>query len=281
MKQDYFHLYSGPKFSEKDSENPELLNLIDDYLLKRRGYIVKMPKPGESVVACMSGGLDSTANIAMLLEEYKLEVYPFFIKRGQSCYVYEKEAVDYFDAFFSARYPKLYHQVKEIEIITPPKAYKKELKAGLTSNNISYPARNSIIFLTGAEYGYTLSRNGKTIKTLFASHVSSDGSFHCSQTWTRLTNLTICTCLNDYEWQFISLPIETAFDNYYDKDVYVSYCEKHAIPLEHTRTCVKDNIIACGDCPPCWERRRVYRDLGIPDKKQYLYPMAKTIPTHY
>lgn len=281
MNDPYSNLKSGPQFSEKESENPELLTLLDSYFVVKRGHIVTMPKPGEAVVACMSGGLDSTANIAMLLEQYGLVVYPFFINRGQSCYQYEKEAVTHYDSYFSQRYPDQYHPVCEIEITTPPAAYKERLKASLTSNNISYPARNSVIFLIGAEYGYSLRSEGVTIHTLFASHVSSDGSFHCSQTWTRLTNMTICHIMNDYQWQFISLPIETAFGNYYDKDVYIRFCQEHNIPLDMTRTCVKENETACGDCPPCWERRRVYRDLGVDDTKQYLKPMAKTIPTSY
>jgi len=86
--------------------------------------------------------------------------------------------------------------------------------------------------------------------------------------------------MNDWEWQFISIPIETAFGNYYDKDVYIKFCEKHNIPLYHSRTCVKKGD-PCGSCPPCWERRRAFAKLGTKDIDNYLNPMPKEMPKNY
>lgn len=65
------------KFREKINEDLMLLESLDEIFKKKRGYIVKMPKEGSSVVSCFSGGQDSVANIGILLKEYKLNVYPF------------------------------------------------------------------------------------------------------------------------------------------------------------------------------------------------------------
>ncbi len=272
----------------KVNEDVDMLDMLDGYFKKKRSYVVKMPKPGESVVACLSGGQDSVANIGILLEEFKLNVYPFFINRGQSNYKFEKASAEYFNKFYKKRYPKLYHDYLEIKVPTPGTEYKdllREAKKHVDSiplrHNISYPARNPIIFLTGMEYGYSLQAKGAKINTIFASHVSSDSSYHCSQTWTRLMNLLMCQILNDYSWQFISIPIETAFKNYFDKDIYIKWAYEHDIPLHFARTCVKGFTHECGDCPTCWDRRRCYNEAGIEDPTIYKYPMSDKFPTYY
>ncbi len=55
-----------------------LLDILDSYFQKKRGYIVKMPEPGSSVVACLSGGQDSVANIGLLMIEYGTKRLPIF-----------------------------------------------------------------------------------------------------------------------------------------------------------------------------------------------------------
>lgn len=267
--------------ADKDSENLPLLDLLDNYFRGQRGYVVRMPDQGTPVVACMSGGGDSITNIAILLKEYGLTVYPFFVNRGQSNYRFEKAAVNYFDTYFKKQFPDQYFPCKELTVDTPAREYKSLLTETLTSNHISYPSRNSVIFLTGAEYGYALKQRGVNITTMFAAHLSSDRSMHCSLTWTRITNLTLCHIMNNKDWQFISLPIEREFGNYYDKDVFVRYCLRHEIPLEKTRTCVKDTEVQCGICPCCWDRRRCYAEVGVDDPTEYLFPMPDSQPKDY
>ncbi|MFH1656531.1 MAG: 7-cyano-7-deazaguanine synthase [Candidatus Nealsonbacteria bacterium] len=276
------------KFKNKENEDQKLFKIYNNILKKKRGYVVKMPERGENVVVCLSGGQDSVANIGILLKEFGLNVYPFFINRGQSNYKYEKKSVDYFNKFYKKNFPKLYNNYKEIKVATPGIEYKNLLRKTkkMVDNiplrhNISYPARGSIVFLTGMEYGYSLKAKGIEIKTLFASNMSSDFSYHCSQTWVRSMNILFCQILNDWDWQFISLPIETEFGNHYDKDVFIKWADKNGIPLHKARTCVKSFKIECGDCPTCWDRRRGYKDAGVGDKTKYKFQMSKNYPTYY
>jgi len=148
-------------------------------------------------------------------------------------------------------------------------------------HNISYPARGPIVFLTGTEYGYSLQAQGVDVKTIFASNMSSDFSYHCSQTWVRLMNILFCQILNDWSWQFISLPIETEFGNHFDKDVFIKWAYDNGIPLHKARTCVKSFNIECGDCPTCWDRRRGYKEAGVKDPTKYKFPMSEKYPTYY
>lgn len=276
------------KFENKVNEDLNLLKGFEKILKAKRSYVISMPKPGNNVVACLSGGQDSVANIGILLKEFKLNVYPFFINRGQSNYKYEKKSCDYFNKFFLKKFPKLYHNYIEIKVMTPGREYKnllRQAKRRVDSlplrHNISYPARNPIIFLTGMEYGYALMAKGVKVNTVFASHVSSDSSYHCSQTWTRLMNILMCQILNDWSWQFISIPIETFYNNYYDKNIYIKWAYKNGIPIHKARTCVKKYRIDCGDCPTCWDRRRAYKEAGIKDPTRYRFKMSSSYPTYY
>lgn len=275
-------------FGGKVNEDKSLLSVVDDIFREKRGFIVKMPKAKESVATCFSGGQDSIANIAILLEEFKLNVYPFFINHGQSNYKFERESCEWFNDFFKEKYPGLYHDYLEIGCNAPGLEYKdllREAKRMVDSlplrHNISYPARNPIIFLTGMEYGYALQARDVSINTIFAAHVSSDSSYHCSLTWGRIMNLLMCQITNDWNWQFISLPIEREFGNYYDKDVWIKWCIEQGVPIERARTCVKKSDLQCGDCPTCWDRRRAYKELGLRDPVPYLFEMGENYPTYY
>lgn len=276
------------KFEDKVNEDPRLLESLNQILRDKRGYVIKIPQKGESVVACLSGGMDSVINIAMLMKEYGLKVYPFFVNRGQSSYKYEKQSVDYFNSYFKEKFPDLYNDYLEINVPTPGNEYKDLLRNTKRKvddvplrHNISYPARNPIIFLTGMEYGYSLMSKGVNIKNVFASYVASDSSYHCGQTNTRLMNILFCQILNSWDWQFISIPTELELGNYFDKDVLIKWGYKNEIPMHKARTCVKKFDIECGDCPACWDRRRGFKEAGIPDLTEYKFEMSSEYPTYY
>src|SRR3989338_9875603 len=136
------------KIDDKVNEDVNVLKNFSGILKDKRGYVIKMPAKSESVVACLSGGQDSVANIGILLKEFGLNVYQFFINRGQSNYKYEKEAVDYFNAFYKKKFPGLYHDYLEITVNTPGVEYKDLLRKTKRMvddiplrHNISYPAR--------------------------------------------------------------------------------------------------------------------------------------------
>lgn len=276
------------KFSQKKNEDFKVIKVIDRIFRDKRGYVVKMPPKRSSVVCCMSGGADAVSNIFILMNKFGYEVFPFFINRGQSCYEWENTAINYFDKFFKKRFPNLYHYTKKIKVNTPASEYKDDLREVKKkyyqierSAHISYPARNSIIFLTGMEYALSLRNIGKKINTVFVAHVASDTSFHCSLTWQRILNLETCHIINDYNFQYISLPIEIELGNYYDKDVLIKYCDENGLDLSKTRSCIKPNKTHCGVCPCCWDRRRCFLKAGITDKTKYLLPYPKKSEGYY
>jgi len=269
-------------------EDLTVINAIEKVFKEKRGYIIKKPKPNEPVLACMSGGLDSICNITVLLEELKVQVYPFFLDREQTNYKYEKASVMFFNKYFKKRYPDLYHDVLEIKLVSPAWAYKDMLRDThkmkdnlIYRHDVAYPARNSIIFLTGMDYGYALQSRGIFPKTVFGATLSSDFLYHSSLTSIRITNLLMCNVTGDWDWQYISIPIEKEFANGYDKDVYVKFNTEKNIPLEKTRSCPKKSKIQCGTCLPCWDRRMAFKKIGIKDKTPYLKSLKEEIPKEY
>jgi len=276
------------KIEEKGNEDLKLVKIADNIFKEKRGYVVKMPRKGSPVVCCMSGGGDAVSTIFILMNEFGYKVFPFFINRGQSCLKWERGAIHYYDKIFRKKFPNLYNETLEIKVATPAREYKDNLREvkkkfyGVEhSAHVSYPVRNSIIFLTGAEYALSLRNKDTKIDTVFVAHVSSDTSYHCSLTWQRLLNLEACHVLNDWKFQFISLPIEPELGNYFDKDVFVKYCHEKGFDLSYTRSCIKPGKIHCGTCPCCWDRRRCFLEAGIEDKTRYLKPYPEKSGGYY
>src|SRR3989344_4712471 len=65
----------------KIREDTQIRKNIETLLLKARKYVFKMPAPGSTVAAMMSGGLDTTVVIGLLLKKYKLNIIPFYFER--------------------------------------------------------------------------------------------------------------------------------------------------------------------------------------------------------
>lgn len=277
------------KLNEKRRvEDAFLLEQTDNIFRSKRGYVVKMPEPGAPVAICVSGGIDSISQLFILMEEFKLNVYPCFLNREQTNSAEETKSVDFFNDYFSKKYPALFHGIKKIDLITPSNDYKELLRAAkgmqddpLMRRDVSYPARNPIIYLTAMEYAYSLQSRGLEIKSIFGAFPNSDYLYHSSLTALRLLNLLICHITHDWKWQVISIPIEKEFGNCYDKDVYLRYCHEKGLPLEKTRSCPKDGAIHCGECLPCWDRRNAFKQAGIEDKTEYEKPFNEEIPFAY
>lgn len=259
-------------------EDPKVLEMVNEILLFRRGYIFRLPSPGSSVVAGVSGGLDSIINLGVLMEELGLKVYPFFINRGQTNYKWEKRSIQFFNDFYKKRYPKQYNDCLEIKLNTPANEYKDFLRKTknlgdnpFLRNTVAYPARNPIIALTGMEYAYSLQSQRIYIKTVFTTHTADDPVLHSSLTVLRTDNLLMCQITGDYNWSFTSIPMEVEVKNYYGKSRYIKWGVENELPLEETRSCYKNHRDHCGVCSPaCLNRRKAFEESGFKDLTKYM-----------
>ena len=137
--------------------------------------------------------------------------------------------------------------------------------------NVAYPSRNSTIALTCMEYAYALQSKGVYPKTVFSVHTADDPVLHSSLTAVRVANLLMCQITADYNWQFISLPIEKELGNYFGKARLVKWAYENDIPLEKTRSCYKASKEHCGECfPACKNRKKAFADADIEDSTSYI-----------
>lgn len=258
------------ELAHRKFENPELLKDIESVIQKNRGYIYKLPLKGSSVVSSLSGGADSTVTVAILLEEFGLDVYPYFVKRSQRNSGEEWKSVEYFSNFFKKRYPDQYHDPLVMEVPNPASEIKHLLTHELLGN-VGHPMRNSIIMGYGTQYAFALSAKGVKVRDIFCSFVSSDGDYLYHSTLTAMRSLMLHTCVDmgDFSWQITSLALERELGYYFDKDVLVKWAYEHDIPLEKTWTCYENASVHCGVCEACYDRKRSFEEANVPDKTKY------------
>jgi len=256
--------------SKRAKENVKVLKFIEKDLIKIRGYVFKMPAIGTPVVIGMSGGADTTATAAILLEKYGLEVFPFFINRNQRALEYELKSLEFYSDLYQRRYPKLFHRPIILNIPIPATEIKKDLTEKLR-HDVGYPMRNSILNEYGIQYAFSLENHGKHVRDVFCSVVSSDGDYmyHSTLTALRSQMLHAIIDMGESSWQITSIAVEKELGFYFDKDVLVKWAYKHNIPLEHTRTCIEASKKHCGVCECCYDRKRSFEEAGVVDKTKY------------
>lgn len=254
-----------------------LINTIEKYLVKKRGYVFKMPKPYEPIIALMSGGLDTTVVISILLEKYKLNVYPLFIRRDAINQKYVNEAVSFFSDYFKNKYPKLFHDPFEMNLSIPPKEIKRILE--LRENDIiKDPIRKGIPLQPSfyAQYAMYYSKyledtiNVKA-RTIIGAWLPSNSEWYGYESFTSLRSVmfSLCCADNDFSWQFTSLPMERELNFYFEKDTLIKYGNFLKIPLEKTRSCCNPFRFHCGTCPPCGVRQDGFSRSGVTDLTTY------------
>lgn len=241
------------------------LNIYNDFLLKKRGWISRWP---DKTVFIYSGGMDSTITIARLLEEKNIEVFPLFIDRGQSNEKYEKQSALFFSDLFSKKYPNLYHELHQIKINIPPVEIKDNLR--LYSKEHGYPLRNTILQMIGVQYAISLLIGGNEIKSVFCAQVSDDPFPHSTLGSLRINTINICNGLEEWDWQVTSPNIDLELtDELIGKTEMISWADKNNLPIEKTRSCYTSDPDHCGECLTCKRRKTAFRAAGVIDKTKY------------
>ena len=282
------------EFSEllkkRDLENPEIIKSVEEFLIKKRGYVVKMPPPKSPVILLVSGGIDSITTWWLLLQKYKLNVYPLFLARGGARAAKERESVKFFSLLFRKRYKNIYHEPQEYSVSIPPPELSSLIK---NSKTYFHPERvfeqfdtktNNSTLMSGDVVGAYLylyygllyakqlyqSKNLK-IKTTFAAVTPADGEYTTSQTLTalRTTMLSFCVITNDYQRQCMSLIFDSALGHWIGKSELIKLAKKGHIPLEKTWTCGNAGKLQCGECALCKLRIEAFKEAGIKDKTKY------------
>lgn len=272
-------------------ENLKNIQAVEDFFLKTRGYVFKMPKQGTPVIVLVSGGLDSIITWAILLEKYRLKTYPLFIFRDTKRSPQEWAAVDFFAKYFAKKYPTLVQPPMKFSAgLLPP-----ELKAVTSAKNYYHPQRlleqiavgetaalhlpaHPQLILPFLPFFYSLiyseylqDRFLEKVTTVFTGFMVGDGTVVPSQSLTSLRNalLSACNLTSNYDFQYTSLALEKELGFWFKKSDFIKIGHQLKIPLEKTWTCSEAGKNQCGQCFVCLSRKQEFRAAQVPDLTLY------------
>jgi len=243
---------------------------IEGILQKERGYVSRIPE-GEPVIALYSGGMDSTVMINKVIEEWDVDVFPFFVKRGARAEAYEETAFDYFEEFYQSRFPRKMCKGAKLEMEIPPSQFKRYFPTEL-SLTVGHPLRNSTMANLAVMYAVALNGElGTDIKTILVASVRDDNTEpELGPLSLRSNTLNTCIQMGDWSWQVISPFTDLKLvEKPLEKVDLLRYAISNAIPLEKTRTCFSADELADGSCFACEKRLRAFELAGIEDPAEY------------
>jgi len=246
---------------------------MDNLLIKKRGYVSKMPE-NKRAVMIVSGGLDSIITSARLIEDYDLELFPLHVDRGQRNRLAEQASVDYYDEYMSKRYGEgKYHKTVTINVNVPPVEFKNDLTTYMATKG--HPARDSIMLLLGVEYAVAVSeKTGIPVKTVFSANVFDDPFPHCTLDSLRADTINACVNLGDWGWLLTSPNADPYLtESQFGKVEEIKWADEHSFPMEKTASCYeisKDgSAVACGECKACVRRKEAFKLAGVTDLTNY------------
>ncbi len=278
---------------KRESEDFSNIKLFEKILIKKRGFVFKMPNKGSNVILMASGGLDSMVVWGILMKEFGLNVYPITFNRGDKRRKQELNALKFFDKFYKKKFPKNYRKFLNFNLNQEELSIKIEKGASqLDEENIlellfkksTYPAHLgtfTILPLLSRSYAMNLNliKNLK-INTIFSAVTVEDGEYTAHQTLTcfRSIMLDMCVAINDYSWQFVSACLEPESGFFLKRSDLIAWAHKNKIPIEKTWTCYHSYKYQCGDeCLACISRKKGFVEAGVLDKTQYRKKKKSTI----
>ncbi len=277
--------------SKNNQENARILHKLNEILEIKRKVIFRIPRENTPIVLLMSGGLDSICLWQLLLDKFRLQVYPLYFKNETRLVAGEEKSIHYFSRYFGNKYPKLSKTlvIKNFNLPTRSIVGLNRANADLFDviEKIQYVKNKGLVYFKTNitnfyfssffvylvyQYLLELKRLGITIDNIFAATVK-DECQNSDRTLSifRLINLTFSMLLNNDRLQYTSFPLEKATHRYSHKKQLVTFSIKHNIPLEQTWSCTRSQSIHCGKCVNCVLRRNVFATLRYQDKTIYRY----------
>jgi hypothetical protein len=269
------------KIYQNIANNSQVVDHLEQILIDQRGYVYKIPIPHTPVIMLFSGGLDTIAVTNILLEKYKLIIYPLYINRRLPHSRQTNKSVAFFNNYFLKKYPKLFNPVFEVNLKIPAPEIKHILLSaendpvkiqGQTGYKQGIPLQPAIYANTAFHYAkYLNKKNSLNIKNIFGAWLPANSVWFAYESFQALRSIMVNLCVidNDYSWQFCSLPLEPELDNFLEKEDLIKIVSQYKLPLEKTWTCWRGGSHQCGCCGNCYARKEAFQKAGIIDKTIY------------
>ncbi len=221
----------------------------------------------KKVVLSLSGGMDSTTLLAYYLDR-EYEVWPLIFNYNSKHNKYENEA-----AFKICEYYQIKHY-KYVELPFINKLFRSNLLSSggeipegyytdATMSKTVVPGRNLILISICAGYAESIDANIVAIGAHSGDHAIYPD---CRPEFIFSTNSTI------YLSSDRKITLDAPF-LYLDKaailEIGYSLDPKLIPPYHLTRTCYKDQEVACGKCGSCTERLEAFKKIGLVDPLKY------------
>lgn len=269
------------------NEDTGMIQLLERYLIKTRGYVFRMPRPGSEVVINVSGGLDSIVAWGWLMKKFKLIVFPIHIAWGGKRE--ELRSVKYFEKYFEKRCLKQFRKVKyiyrrfvpeEFKNIQMTKSYHPEMilemleKRRFTANETHFfSGTNAYSMDYALMYGeYLRLTEARNINTIFNGVTRKDGITIRSQTLTylRMQMVAALKLWGRQDLQLASVYFEKETGMALSKSEIIRLGKRLDIPLQMTRSCYEIHRQHCGKCMACQSRKAEFARAGVADETIYI-----------
>lgn len=186
-----------------------------------------------NVTVLLSGGIDSSVMLALLLEQ-KISCFPLFINYGQVTAKRELEAASEICDNYNLK-------LEQVDISNVSKFTLNQLTNPALSNNPYYPNRNLLLIVIGSIRAYEEKHNGVAIGI-----INTISFPDCTNEFLNYANKSISGGLGR------EIALIAPFSNLSKHEV-VKIGKQLKVPLEKTFSCIASNI-ACGYCGSCKDR---------------------------
>ncbi len=272
-------------------EDLVIIKYLDRFLVKKRGYVFKMPPPKTPVILLYSGGLDSTIIWYMLIKAYRLNVYPLTLLRAPFSFKpfsLQTRSIRYYSKLFKSQFPRHHHPPYTVKFITPQPTIAKQTAKALLRHpkllldhynpdthqaNIESLGQMSTFGLVALDYLKLLQiKHNLKVDTIFSASTSSDGLGIRHQTLTshRLVMFNLCGSTSNFKLQFTSPAIEPGIGQFAAKSDLINYSKQEKLNLQHTFSCDRNQYLHCGYCSGCLSRQYWHQQANCQDKTLYL-----------
>jgi 7-cyano-7-deazaguanine synthase in queuosine biosynthesis len=201
----------------------------------------------KQVIIVWSGGLDSTALIAMMITNYNCDVYPLFINRGQGNYPFEKKAVDHYDNIFAQNFESRYYRYWEIEVPIPPRAFRNQLP-----RHYWHILRISDIINQTVRYALSLGMDDILIGSILSDKRGGWDDVTLEYLASKTNEIRLGTGVQNLQAVAPFLLLD------YDKKQIVAWSKTNGLNLSETRSCFKNRPAPCGECDACMRRNEAF-----------------------